>query len=299
MAGRRLRSILEPVLYFGIAALLHSALFLLPAGIPAKKETVTTQRGVRVRAFVERPPAPASPAQEMPTPLKSLVQPPVADIQAAMPPTGSGRAPEPQGGGGTASGGMPSSGSPPTGGNPSVPSSSGAGNSNGEPSKFTNFLAGLKSSGVRGASREAAEKSLRAYKGGERESGTTSWGTRTEGTGTGLGIGGGKGKGDYLDPRVKMVVNSYPSTGIERRYTQIPYPNIKVRQGSFTRGWVNVYLKIHIDSEGNQAHVEVLRPENGGQWERQFLDQVQREVAKWPFDHKEAEIHVDVRFYVE
>ncbi len=48
MAGRGLRSVLQPVLFLGIAALLHGLLFLIPGGAPVKVGGETS-RGVRVK----------------------------------------------------------------------------------------------------------------------------------------------------------------------------------------------------------------------------------------------------------
>jgi hypothetical protein len=42
-----------------------------------------------------------------------------------------------------------------------------------------------------------------------------------------------------------------------------------------------------------------LRPETDGSLEKMFVDQVQKEIDRWNFDRTEAEILVDVRFYVE
>ncbi len=53
MDGRGLRSILQPVFYVGVAAILHGLLLLVPAGGPGKRDAATT-RGLRVKAFVER-----------------------------------------------------------------------------------------------------------------------------------------------------------------------------------------------------------------------------------------------------
>jgi hypothetical protein len=116
--------------------------------------------------------------------------------------------------------------------------------------------------------------------------------------GTGAGKGGGGG-GGYLDPRVRMVVTSYPPTGIERRYTHVPYPDLKVKQHQATSGWWNVYIQIYTDRDGKIVRRSVLRPETDGPLEKMFVAQVQQEIDRWSFDRAEAEILVDVRFYVE
>jgi hypothetical protein len=302
-------------LYVGIAALLHSALFLIPGVAPAKKEAVTTQRGVRVRAFVERPVLPPPPAV---VPASASVParfapPPIAtaNLPYSIPGASKAGVVNPAGGGGNPGGGAPATGVTTSGPGGPAPAPSVARPGPSEPSKFANFLAGLQSSGIRGAARDAAEKNQRAYKGTGSGTGNEGWGSGSggrgggtgggsgTGSGTGSGSGSGRGSAGYMDPRVKMVVTSYPSTDIERHYTQVPYPNLKIKQSKFTAGWMNVYLKLRTNSEGAIVSTEVLRPETEGVLEKQFLDQVKREVSKWDFDPKEAEIHVDVRFYVE
>ena len=122
-------------------------------------------------------------------------------------------------------------------------------------------------------------------------------GTTGGGTGTNLGVGGA-GTG-YMDPRVKMVVTSYPPTGIEQGHTQVPYPDRKIRKHQFTTGWWNVYVQLRTDATGRVVRRAVLRPETSGPLEKIFVMQVNQEIDKWSFDPKEAEINIDVRFYVE
>jgi hypothetical protein len=124
-------------------------------------------------------------------------------------------------------------------------------------------------------------------------------GTTGGGTGTNPGAGGaGTGYG-FLDPRVKVVVTSYPSTGIEKRHTQVPYPDRKIKKHQFTSGWWNVYIQIRTDETGRVTRRDLLRPETNGPLEKIFVTQVNQEIDKWSFDPKEAEINIDVRFYVE
>lgn len=324
MAGRSLRSFLEPVLYLGVAALAHSLLLLVPGAPPEKKEAPSTQRGMRVRAFVDRPVPPPTPASPVPPAPPTFAPPPqvAAEQSYSIPGSAPAGAVAPGGGGGTPGGGTRATGVSTAGpGGPAPDPSVAAAGQQAEPSKFASFLAGLQSSGVRGASKEAAEKSQRAYKGTGSGTGTEGWGSGPGGRGGGFGGGSGSGFGSgsgtgsgagpgYLDPRVKMVVIRYPvdATGkvqedkgvnLEHRLRQVPYPNIKVRQSKFTAGWWNVYIKVRTDEEGKPAGMEVLRPDSDGPLERQFVDQVRREIGKWSFDPKVAEIHVDVRFYVE
>ncbi len=129
------------------------------------------------------------------------------------------------------------------------------------------------------------------------------------GAGTGGGTGSGSGGGTYLDPRVRMVVVQYPvdasgtvlvdsARNIEGRLRQVPYPDIKFKKSQYTSGWWNVYLQIRTGRDGKVERVVVLRPETDGPLERRFVEQVRREVQRWDLD-PQAEIHVDVRFYVE
>ncbi len=327
MAGRRLRSILEPVLYFGIAVLVHSALFLIPGGSPPKKEAVTTQRGVRVRAFVERPAPPlvaSNPAdvpKSQPRPVISTApeQPLEAkeknySVMGSRTANGDSALATSQAGGAKGTG---SSNVEAGGGGGSQPSSSRAQDGSPPQTEFGKYLASIKSSNVQGWAKDSALKSRQGWKGTGTGAGSGSGTGDGWGSGSGSGGAGGAGRGaggsgsgksgsgtggngaQYMDPRVKLVVTSYPSTGIESSHAQIPYPNLKFKQIKFTSGWWNVYVKIRTNSAGVPVNMEVLRPETNGQMERQFLDQVKREVAKWDFEPKEAEIHVDVRFYVE
>jgi len=96
-----------------------------------------------------------------------------------------------------------------------------------------------------------------------------------------------------------MVVTSYPPTGIENRFSAIPYPDMKIKKARYVSGWWNVYIKIFTDSNGKIWRMNVLRPESKGELEKIFIEQVRNEVSRWPFDAKQAEIHIDVRFYVE
>ncbi|HEY5765505.1 MAG TPA: hypothetical protein VIS30_05700, partial [Candidatus Deferrimicrobiaceae bacterium] len=85
----------------------------------------------------------------------------------------------------------------------------------------------------------------------------------------------------------------------EDRYTRVAYPDLKFKKSEYTSGWWNVYIQIRTDAEGRIRKYDVLRPETNGPLERQFVDQVKREIVTWRFDPVEAEILVDVRFYVE
>jgi len=103
----------------------------------------------------------------------------------------------------------------------------------------------------------------------------------------------------YLDSRVRTVVTSYPPTSIERRHTQVSYPDLKVKKQQYASGWWNVFIQIRTDGSGNVIRTDLLRPETDGPLEKIFVEQVRREIARWSFDRTAAEINIDVRFYVE
>ena len=281
------RRFLQPALYVAVAAAAHALLFLIPGGWGKPDGTVT--RGIRVRVQGEaRGVPPSSRLSPAAAPRPDRAPPAPSDRMAAAPsgsPGGGGGTPggSPGGGGGTDSSGGPVSGdAPPT-------------------SEYGSYLARLRSEGVQGWARESAGKSRQGWKGSGKSG--TGWGGGS-GTGAGTGTGGGAGPGSgggggYLDPRVRMVVTSYPPTGIEKRYTPVRYPEIRVKKHEYVAGWWNVYLQIRTDRNGNAVRTSVLRPETDGALERIFVAQVRREVAGWTFDPQEAEINVDVRFYVE
>jgi hypothetical protein len=177
------------------------------------------------------------------------------------------------------------------------PPESGAQGRSGSPAEtaFGSYLARLKSSGVQGWARESANQKRQNWKGtGKAEN--RSEAKRDSRTDGGRRTGPGTG---YLDPRVKVVVTSYPPTGIEQRYTQIQYPDRKFKKQQFTSGWWNVYIQVRTDATGRVVQKKVLQPETNGPLESIFVEQVNREIDKWTFDPKETEINVDVRFYVE
>ncbi len=102
-----------------------------------------------------------------------------------------------------------------------------------------------------------------------------------------------------MDPRVRMVVTSYPRTGIEERYSPVKYPDLRFKKHEYTLGWWDVYVELWTGKDGKVKSLKVLRPTTDGEIERQFVAQVKKEIARWTFDPVEAEIHVDVRFHVE
>jgi len=302
LAGKGARRTLEPVMYLGGAVLLHAFLFLIPTGI-GKSTDAGTARGVRIRVIGEapatsaaRPTFPSAPPDRKAAPLV----PPTAPSQlpysslSALGGEKDGQGPVRPGGpdGGTASAGDGGASDRTLRGDGDGPAGS----------EFGSYLARLRSEQVQGWARESAGRAKQGWKGSGKAG--AGWGAGSgTGTGTGDGPGGkGGGKGDgkgYLDPRVQMVVTSYPETGIARRFTQVPYPDLKVKKHQVASGWWNVYIQILTDGDGRVIRKTVLRPETDGPRERMFVEQVQKEIDRWSFDRVEAEILVDVRFRVE
>lgn len=295
MPSRGLRSLLQPVLYVGIAALLHGLVLLIPVGGVSGKPDSQTTRGIRIRAYVEAPASKRSGSFPKDPTTPTTPPPPVtagnnqSTLGSGGRPAGSivggnpARPPGPGGGGPGAPGGEPGSGDPP-------------------PSEYGQYLAKLRSEGVQGWARESSKNMRQGWKGTGSGTGPGGgWGPGAGPGGGGKGGSGGKGYGGsgYLDPRVRTVVTSYPSTGIDRRFTAVPYPEIKVKKSEYTSGWWNVYIEIRTDANGNITRYDVLRPETDGTLERLFVEQVRKEIARWSFDPTPAEIHVDVRFHVE
>lgn len=306
MAGRGLRAVLQPVLFLGIAAGLHGILFLVPGGGPDRRDAGTS-RGIRVKTYVPRPEGATPPAASRPAPHRAV---PEAPSRPAPSSPGSGGVTN-RGGGESGNDGGPR-------GEPGA--SSGPAVGNGPPraqSEFGEYLAHLRSDDVQGWAQKSAKASRRGWKGsGAGSSGGWGAGSGTgsgpaKGSGAGPASGGrGGGGGGYLDPRVRMVVIRYPldergepviaaRANIENQFPPVPYPDVKVKQARFTAGWWNVYVELWTTENGDVRRSVVLRPETSGPQERVFVDQVRKEMERWTFDPGAAEIHVDVRFYVE
>jgi hypothetical protein len=145
-------------------------------------------------------------------------------------------------------------------------------------------------------------------------------GTGGSGTGTGSGTGDGSGTGgsgagrggrapaapapgareSEMDRRVQMIVKSYPPTPIEERFDPIPYPGVVIRKSHFQQGWCQVYLVLQLDERGEVESVAVERPQPQDRPRYEALiAAVEKSVRAWDYDRVRAEVHVDVRFYVE
>ncbi len=291
MEGKGVRRVLQPALYLGIAILVHALLFLVPSGTGSKPADGTT-RGMRIRAVAAPGRAPSPPV----TPSPARLAPQTAEIppkfgtgpkgpQGSEPASGSGGTPG--GGGGPPVDGAATPGAPPVG-------------------EYAAYIARLRSEGVQGWARDSASRMRQGWKGTGKGGGGlgigygAGAGAGAGGRGGGSGRSGGGGTGDgYLDSRVRMVVTSYPPTTIERRFTMVAYPDLKVKKHEYTAGWWNVFIQMRTDASGKVTQTRVLRPETDGPLERIFVDQVRKEIGRWTFDRAAAEINVDVRFYVE
>jgi outer membrane biosynthesis protein TonB len=143
-------------------------------------------------------------------------------------------------------------------------------------------------------------------------------GLGTAGTGTGGGGTGGRGQlvarpapppkksapaEVGLDRRVQMVVTSYPkddSPPVEVAFDPIPYPEVIIHKNRYQQGWCNVYLLLDIDEDGRVEKVTVQRPAREEQPRFEALIKaVESAARRWDYDRVKAEVHVDVRFYVE
>jgi uncharacterized membrane protein YgcG len=148
---------------------------------------------------------------------------------------------------------------------------------------------------------------------GEKIGGAGGGGSGTAGSGTGLGGGSGSGRGSgrkapasavseegWLDRRVQMVVKSYPPTAVEQDFQPIPYPEVIIRRSNFQQGWCQVYLIVDLDAGGEITRITVERPHQESQARfAALINAVEAAVRSWDYDKVNAEVHVDVRFYVE
>ncbi len=111
----------------------------------------------------------------------------------------------------------------------------------------------------------------------------------------------GKFQDTYLDPRVKLVVVSYPTSSIEKNHPTIFYPDVKVKKRELQSGWCNIVVSINTDERGNAIRQNILRParEELSEREKLFLEHTLEELKGWSFDRVKSEIVIDVRYFVE
>lgn len=289
MEGAGLRRYLQPLLYFGVAVGVHSLLILIPVPVEQDRAKETT-RGIRARVVREGPqkvPPPAAP------PPRTAAVPTMPEGKPGGPAVGGrsvGNIPSAEGNGSGAPGGTAAAGG------------GGAEGGRGD-SAYDSYLAKLRSEGVQGWARDSAGRARRSWKASGKGGG--GWGSGTDpgdGKGPGVGSGGkraGTGEGGYLDPRVQVVVTSYPPTSIEKKHGYVRYPDKKIKKHQFASGWQRVFIQIHTDPQGNVAKSKVLEPTDESPLQRIFVQAAQDEISRWTFDRQSAEINVDVRFYVE
>jgi hypothetical protein len=154
------------------------------------------------------------------------------------------------------------------------------------------FLAMIRSEKYQSRLKEIEEERRQMWKGG----GVSSKDLNGLNNGSGLD---GKFKQGYLDPRIKVVIVSYPSTSIERNYPPIIYPDLQVKKHELQSGWCNVVVRIYTDNRGSIRSQDVLRPRGEGKREKLFLDHTLESIKNWRFDSRKAEIMIDVRYFVE
>jgi hypothetical protein len=103
-----------------------------------------------------------------------------------------------------------------------------------------------------------------------------------------------------LDRRVQIVVKSYPPTDIEQDHDPIPYPEVIIRKSNFQQGWCQVYLIVSVDDSGEVGRIDIERPRpNDRARFEALIGRVESAVRAWDYERVKAEVHVDVRFYVE
>jgi hypothetical protein len=73
-----------------------------------------------------------------------------------------------------------------------------------------------------------------------------------------------------------------------------------IRKGNYQQGWCQVYLIVDVDEQGEVQRVVVERPnaESRARFEP-LINAVETAVRSWDYARLSAEVHVDVRFYVE
>ena len=113
--------------------------------------------------------------------------------------------------------------------------------------------------------------------------------------------GAGSGTEGYLDPRIRVTVVSYPPTGIEEVHPPIPYPDLRFHRSQLQAGICRVWYRVWTDRQGRIVRRQLKAPASAADRRRYapFVEAVTRSVEEWPFDAREAEIHVDVLFEIE
>jgi hypothetical protein len=105
-----------------------------------------------------------------------------------------------------------------------------------------------------------------------------------------------------LDSRIRVVVNTYPPTNLQRSPLPLHYPDsVKVKKKNFKEGVCRVYYRVKTDSLGKIIKREIKTPATSEAQEHfaLFIEAVKSEVEKWPFEEVEADVHVDVYFTID
>ncbi|TAL17759.1 hypothetical protein EPN96_04340 [bacterium] len=112
----------------------------------------------------------------------------------------------------------------------------------------------------------------------------------------------GEDEDRILDSRIRVVVNTYPPTKLQRSPLPLRYPDaVKVKKKNFKEGVCRVYYRVKTDSLGRIIKREIKTPATSEAQEHfaLFVDAVRSEVEKWPFEEVEADVHVDVYFTID
>ncbi|WP_025321260.1 hypothetical protein [Deferrisoma camini] len=115
------------------------------------------------------------------------------------------------------------------------------------------------------------------------------------------GAGAGPGEEGYLDPRIRVTVVSYPPTSIEELHPPISYPDLRFHRRELQKGICRVWYRVWTDRTGRIVKTQLKAPASREEQElyAPFVDAVVKSVESWPFERREAEIHVDVLFEIE
>ncbi len=165
---------------------------------------------------------------------------------------------------------------------------------------FTGYYSPLMAGGPGGAGDGAGQKRGTSAGAGEG-SGEGGLGAARGASGLGAGGRGSRGyEGPLLDRRIKLVVKSYPPTNIERDYGLVEYPEVGIRRKNFQEGWCQVYLILSVNGNGEIERILIERPRaEDRELFAPLIEAAERAVSQWDYDRQQAEVHVDVRFFVE
>jgi hypothetical protein len=148
---------------------------------------------------------------------------------------------------------------------------------------------------------EAQRESLSSLTGREVASaGAAQAGGRGKG-GRGRGGSGGGDGSDFMDPRIRITVVSYPPTPLAQDHPSIIYPDLRFRRRELEAGICRVYYRVWTDAEGKIDRRRLESPQTPADQKlyAPFVDAVTSSVDGWPFAKEKTEFHVDVLFEIE